>query len=153
MQRHEVIDARLEAKVVGCERIATFAPSASAMGQFCLALTLLELDLVSSVVFEASERHFLLVSVDRAIQPSVGSLVKWAPPKIHLKLSTNALQYWLAFALRYYRDGVGEVDHIDIDARPSPKADADTVLVFKVPSAKEALLPDQAKRQIRSFEE
>jgi hypothetical protein len=122
------------------------------MGQLCLALTLLEWELVSSVVFEAAERHYLEVSVDRSIQPAVGGLAKWEPPRIHLKLSKNSFEYWLAFALKYYRDGAGDVDHIDIDARTSLKGHADTVLVFKVPSAKEALSPDQARKRIASFE-
>lgn len=152
MDRYEVIDAKLDTKVVGNEKIATFAPSASAMGQFCLALTLLEWDLSSSVVFESNGRHFLIVSVDGAIHPSVGALAQWEPPRIRLRLSTNSLERWLAFALKYYRDGVGDVEHIDIDARSSPGGDADTVLVFKVPSTTEGLLPEQAKTLIDSFE-
>jgi hypothetical protein len=152
MERYELIDARLETKVVCSEKIATFAPSAAAMGQLCLALTLLEWDLVSSVVFEGNGRHFLIVSVDGAIPPSVGALAQWEPPRIRLRLSTNSLERWLAFALKYYRDGVGHVEHIDIEARSSPGEDADMVLVFKVPSATEELLPEQAKALINSFE-
>jgi hypothetical protein len=153
MERHEVIDARLEMRVVDDEKICVFAPSATAMGQCCLALTLIERDLVSSVAFEAGERQFLVVSVDRSIQPAVGALAKWSPPTVHFRLSTNSLEHWLAFALKYHRDGVGDVEHIDIEARSTPAGRADTVLVFQVPSSKKSLSPKQAKKKIGSFDD
>lgn len=151
-ERHEVIDAELETKVIGDETIAVFSPSAAAMGQLCLALTLLAVDLVSSVTFRGRGRTVLIVSVDGAIHASVSALAKWEPPAFRLRLSKNSLERWLVFALRYYRDGIGEVEHIDIDARSAPEGDADMVLVFKVPNASEALSLEETKKRIDALE-
>jgi hypothetical protein len=33
-------------------------------------------------------------------------------------LSPTELDYWANFFLKYYRDGIGEVDHLDVEAYP-----------------------------------
>jgi hypothetical protein len=119
------------------------------MAQVCLALALLSYDLVSQVVFGCDDRHFLIIEVDGQLSASDGSIGAWSPPKARLTLSRNELESWVCFALKYYRDGIGEVDHVDLDVRVAPRGASIMSVTFVVPNAKPPLSPEETERLLR----
>ena len=46
---------------------------------------------------------------------SICTLLDTKNDTLKLSLSTNLLDYFMIFLLKYYKDGVGEADHIDLD--------------------------------------
>jgi len=79
---------------------------------FCMNLSLLKFDLVESVV---------LIS-DKQLKIKKGKKLKNARGKVAVNIEgfeiiipEEEIDYWLSFFLAYYRDGVGDVDHIDLD--------------------------------------
>jgi hypothetical protein len=64
-------------------------------------------------------------------------------------LSPTELEYWLTFFLAYFRDGVGEVDHIDLDLTASGVKDTPGLfLTLAVPQASPPLSEEQARRRL-----
>ena len=146
MERRERISAALAFDVLVGENAIRFAPSDQSMGKVCLALALLWHELITQVVFECDDRRFLIIDVDSRLTASDGSIGVWSPPKARLTLSRNDLESCVAFALKYYRDGVGEVDHFDLEVRDAPGGMSVMSVTFVVPGAKPPLSPEEMQR-------
>lgn len=150
MDRFEKLDATLQMRTIDGQNTAVFAPSSAAMGQLCIDLSLLWHQLVTRLVLECAERQHLTIGVDEKFGASTGAVGVWSPPSIRLTMSRTELERWLVFALKYCRDGMGEVDHIDLEARDSPNGERETVFVtFKVPTAKEPLSQEELRKLLR----
>lgn len=150
MDRFEKLDATLQLQTLDGQNTALFAPSAAAMGQFCIDLSLLWHGLVTRLVFESTERSRLVIAVDDDFAPAVRAVGVWSPPTVRLTMSRTELEHWLVFALEYCRDGMGQVDHIDLEARDAPDGQKEVVYVtFKVPSSKEPLSREEFGKLLR----
>lgn len=94
--------------------------------QFCIGLCLLDKGLIDSLDLAGSDsdRVLRLQTVDRATS------VQFIKNKIVLSLDGTELERWVHFTLRTVRDGVAEVDHLDVDARlGGGEADSITIVV------------------------
>lgn len=74
--------------------------------------------LSEGLVPELSLRHLreetkVRLSVTETHARSVGTIMD---DGLHLGLSRTELESWIAFFLRYYRDGVAQVNHLDLEA-------------------------------------
>lgn len=66
--------------------------------------------------------------------------------KLALTLSKTEIGYWLAYFARYYRDGVAEVDHIDVEAVSTKGVGVDVRL--RVARSAPAVSPEEARRRL-----
>ncbi|HLL60585.1 MAG TPA: hypothetical protein VK338_02620, partial [Candidatus Nitrosocosmicus sp.] len=66
-----------------------------------------------------------------------------------LHITTNELEYWMHFFLKYYRDGRGEVPFIstDISANKSNTTKG-LMLYFKVPKVVKPISEEQLRRKL-----
>lgn len=84
-------------------------------GRVALELALLRVELCDMVVVRTtSGRH--VVRLLRGQVPTNASAV-WRDDRLELSLSSVALEGLLGFFLKYYRDGMADVDHVDLEAR------------------------------------
>ena len=84
------------------------------MPDWCLNLCLLKEKLVDTLVFLIGKKK-LKIEVDN-IEDSRRANVFFAPNQVHVKVDPAELERWVDFFLMYYRDGVAQVDHIDVEA-------------------------------------
>lgn len=137
MERFEKLDAEFEMLTIDGQNAAFFAPSHTAIGQFCIDLSLLWHGLVTRLVLESVEGRRLVIGIDEKFGASVRAVGVWSPPSVRLTMSRTELEYWLVFALKYCRDGMGDVDHIDLEARDAPGGQEVASVTFMVPRSKE----------------
>jgi len=111
---------------------------------WCLCLQLLQEGLIESFIF----RHNSLESrrlVEFRLETVSQSNVKEISNRIMISFTNRDLDCIRHFSLRYYRDGVAEVDHIDIETSGDTYNGYITILVEEsVPPVS----PDEAKRRL-----
>ena len=90
----------------------------------CLAFCLLQEGLILKAIFK-SRQSAVKVSIERLnSEPGGLSRANTNENECQIFLSMDSLGCVQHFLLKYYRDGVAEVDHVDIQARSSDGADA-----------------------------
>jgi hypothetical protein len=101
--------------------------------QWCLALVLLQEGLAASLlVSDGSGRPRLSVSTNDAISRNQRARINWERDVPALELGRVELEAWLHFFLKYYRDGVAEVDHIDLEIQTEKQGQKPTDVVLRV---------------------
>jgi hypothetical protein len=115
-------------------------------------LSLLKEGLTEALNFSNTGTEFWLqVKRDTRILKHERGVVSWRKTAASLSIAPNELDYWLHYFLKYYRDGEGEVDHIDSDIN-EVSSQSDSVrglfLVLKVPQAAPAVPAAEAKRRL-----
>jgi hypothetical protein len=68
-----------------------------------------------------------------------------------VELTPMGLKYMQYFFLRYYRDGVAKVDHIDIEAIGIDSEITDVYLTMRVGSSRPSVSPEEAKQRLRGL--
>ena len=64
-------------------------------------------------------------------------------------LSRTGLDYWATFFLKYYRDGVGEVNHLDVEAYPrNPNMARGLGIVLQIANALPPISGEEARRRL-----
>jgi hypothetical protein len=119
-----------------------------AIPEWCLDLCLLENDLIQSVVITNDPGTFkLTISKNPSLSRTERGRVKWHSGGAEIQISQTELDMWCDYFLRYYRDGIANVDHIDVDI--SPKKDARGLFItFKVDSAVPSIPEKEARRKL-----
>jgi hypothetical protein len=114
------------------------------------ALESLHKDITNSITISASQGSFKLrLSKDSTLQPSYRGKIVRKSSGIDLFVSNAELDMWLNFFSKFYFEGIGDVDHIDIDINPDSRDDEKGVfLVMKIPNAKASVSPEEAKRRL-----
>ena len=69
-----------------------------------------------------------------------------------LSLNRSDAEFLLCFLLTWYRDGVAEVNHIDVELVASQSAGKDCTLVVKAETSQPPLPGDEAERILREME-
>ena len=68
--------------------------------------------------------------------------------ELTLKLSKTEIGFWLAYFARYYRDGVAEVDHIDLEAVSTKVGGGVVDVRICVARAAPPVSPEEARRRL-----
>jgi hypothetical protein len=116
--------------------------------EWCLALCLLKEGLLSHVVItDRKETTKLKISVSPSKTLAVGE-VRWHDKYIDLIISRTELDAWLHFFLMYYRDGIGDVDHIDVDVTSNQGGSKNLFLVLMIPEARPPVSEAEVRRRL-----
>lgn len=119
-----------------------------AIRDWCLALSLLKERLVTALLInEEVGRGKLEIEVASQKKAPSRTQASFDPEKIHINITENDLDYVLHFFLKHYRDGIAEVDHIDLEVL-SPTESAEASICFKAPHAAPPLSAEEAKRRL-----
>jgi hypothetical protein len=139
-------DVKIEMEDVDNSRLVIVTFSTEAIAQLCLGLSMLWHRLVESLSLQGS--GVTLVFGRCGSDGDARALVSWKDRGAALKLSSKELEYWLCFFLRGVRDGMAEVDHIDVEADPSSSAELPGFFVLKVPNAAPPVSAEEARQRL-----
>jgi hypothetical protein len=115
---------------------------------FCLGLCLLEKGLASRVVIhDKSERVKLRLQSIKQPGQQPRTSIKVEGQVVDVSMSANDLDCILYFYLKYIRDGMAEVDHLDIAVHSDDKY-PDPTLTVRAPQWVEPVTLDEAKRRL-----
>jgi len=139
-------DVKIEVEDVDLERLVVVTFSPEAIPQLCLGLSMLWHRLVESVSLQGSG---FALNVGRAESDGdARAVVTWKHRGAAVRLSAKEHEYWLCFFLRGVRDGMAEVDHIDVEADSSSSTEPAGFFVLKVPNAAPPVSAEEARRRL-----
>ncbi|MCC6745759.1 MAG: hypothetical protein IT175_18000 [Acidobacteria bacterium] len=116
-----------------------------AVAEWCLGLCLLKEGLISILlVQEVAARGMLEVQLGTQRTRSLASL---DPSASKVSLTQNDLDYIQHFFLKYFRDGVADVDHIDLDVVSDTDSQQSTI-TFKVPDSIGPVSAEEARKRL-----
>lgn len=118
--------------------------------EWCLNLCLLKEDLVDTLVFLIGKQK-LKIEVEN-IQDSRRANVFLAPSQVHVKVDPVELEGWVDFFLKYYRDGVAQVDHIDVEALAISEESEDIYITFIVKDAVPPMSAEEARKILDKYD-
>ena len=117
--------------------------------EWCLNLCLLREGLIDSLTIIDEEGSYKLRVL---LDPSLArrSAVERSQSRgADAFLSRTELDYWATFFLKYYRDGVGEVNHLDVEAYPrNPNTARGLGIVLQIANALPPISGEEARRRL-----
>lgn len=119
-----------------------------ALADWCLGLCLLKEGLITVLlVREEAAKGTLEIQLAKPTKPRTRAQASFRPEATLVKLTPHDLDYLLHFFLKYFRDGVAEVDHLDMDVE-SLSDNQDSTIVFKVPASVPPLSAEAARMRL-----
>ena len=121
-----------------------------ALRDWCLGLCLLKEGLIETLTV-AEERGGAAVKIRVLDKPKVPGRanVNFRSDMSQLEVPRTSLEYIQAFFLRYYRDEVSEVDHVDLEAIDSDTGKRDEYITFCVPDSRPPVSAKEAEERLR----
>lgn len=135
MKKQLSIDISLSRSESDGEVKFTLTAGRASLRDLCLGLVLIKEKLVDSVVFTdlnsitTCEVTESAKSTQRRLQASI------ADKSVCLQLASNQIEVLLVFLLKYYRDGVAEVDHLDLEGVLQDHKSCGFMFTIKVPDS------------------
>lgn len=117
--------------------------------EWCLDLCLLGRRLIEAlVVLDPKSEVGLEIRADPAVPAEKVGHATWRSERAYVVVSLEEVGTWADFYLKYYRDGIGVVDHIDVDLDGTEQSRG-LFLVLKVPLAEAPLPGDKLRQHLR----
>lgn|SRR5574341_94789 len=130
MKKHLLIPVRMKRSTLPDWDSLVIEFSDESISDLCAGLFLLKEGLITSLsVSEKSGNGKLNI---RTLTDNDQSQVTWEANTAQIKLNENDFEYCSHFFLKYYRDGIAEVDHIDIEYAGDDSGAALGYIVMKV---------------------
>ena len=121
-----------------------------AISERCLGLCLLQENLIETLeLSEQISKNALKIRLGPKRQEDRVSRVALEPETSLLEITRNHLTYLLHFFLVCYRDGAGEVDHLDLEAINADTGKKDVYVTFQLPEAKPPMSREQVEALLR----
>lgn len=117
--------------------------------EWCLNLCLLKQQLVNPLVFLLGKKKLKIEVAN--IEDSRRANVFFAPNQVHVKVDPAELNHWVNFFLKYYRDGVAEVDHIDVESLAVSDEPEDIYITFIVKDAAPPMPAEEARKILDKY--
>ncbi len=115
--------------------------------RWCLLLCMLEKGLISGITISNGQANVLRIVFNNAYKSKWG-IVTWKGDFAELIIAKNEIELLIGFFLRYYRDGVADVDHLDFDMDPSRPGAKAATLTITVPRARPPLSNNELERRL-----
>ena len=132
-------------EVIDGQTVITLTLARNDIRDFCLCLCLLGENLVSEVLLRLPNQLGICLEQKPAYKEN--RLVR-NRSFTTLQLTQIELERLVHFFLRYYRDGVAEVDHLDIEANENTPNRMDAYVTFVVPDYLPPVSAAEAKRRL-----
>src|SRR5581483_3904940 len=128
--------------------ILTINLANSILEQWCLCLCLLYHGLTDTV--QVTDNQTLLnIQLGKNVKTSMRGLVFRQRNGYLITITKQELEYWLSFFLKYWRDGVAEVDHIDVELIPDKTVSTDEFdLILRVDKFAPPVSPTELYRRL-----
>jgi hypothetical protein len=121
-----------------------------AVQDWCLGLCLLTEGLIETLSIRG-ERPKMGVEIRLTANQEIGgaALISFKSDISQIELTRANLSYVQHFFLKYYCNGVPDVDHIDLEAMNKDTGDKGLYITFKVPHSRPSVSPDEAERRLQ----
>lgn len=121
-----------------------------AIRDWCLGLCLLNEGLIETLTL-AEERGRAAVKIRVLDKPKVHGRTNanFRSDISQLEVPRTSLEYIQAFFLKYYRDEVAEVDHVDLEAIDADTGKQDEYVTFRVPDFRPPVSAQEAEKRLR----
>ena len=118
--------------------------------QFCLGLSLLKEQLITQLTMATYNNTFRLQLEGAQYVSSVqrAQIKKHEKNVIGLVLSIDELEFWQHFLLKYFRDGLSDVDHIDLEIDEATDSWSGLYVTLKVDKAVPSVSEEEARRRL-----
>jgi len=144
MKKTLFLRSELTNQVIEGQPVITVTLTGDDILDVCLSLCLLRDDLVSELVLRSKQMGLCL---EQSANYDENWLVR-SPSFVRVQLTVIELERLVDFFLRYYRDGVAEVDHLDIEARENVPGQLDAYVTLVVPNYLPPVPSEEAKRKL-----
>jgi hypothetical protein len=121
-----------------------------ALRDWCLGLCLLKEGLIDTLTV-AEEHGSAAVKIRVLDDPKVHGRTNanFRSDIGQLEVPRTSLEYLQAFFLKYYRDEVAEVDHVDLEAIDVNTGKQGEYVIFRVPDSKPPVSVSEAKKRFQ----
>ena len=121
-----------------------------AIRDWCWGLCLLKAGLIDTLTVD-EERGKAAVKIQVLAKPKIPGRVRacFRSDASQLEFPLTSLEYIQCFFLKYYRDEVADVDHIDLEAINADTGKQDEYITFRVPDWRPPVSPEEAERRLR----
>ena len=137
----------IEVKEYATQKVLKIDFGTHPITEWCLSLCLLKENLIESLVISNDKFSLELLKDDR-IPESDRAQIEWNSEPKKLRLTQTELDYWIAFFLQYYRDGVAAVDHIDVEVSPAHSREKETGITIQVANVSPPLSEKEIRRRL-----
>jgi hypothetical protein len=146
MTKHLRLKVRLHLVRHSGQTVLNVELERDALTDWCLALCLLKENLIETlIVAEHAASRQIGFTILRGVKGTARTQASLSPHSSQVRMTPNDLDYLLHFFLKYYRDGVAQVDHLDLEAG---SGNDDAAITFKVSDAVEPLTAEEARRRL-----
>lgn len=122
-----------------------------ALNDWCLSLCLLSEGLIETLsVTEEREKMSVKIRIGARSETNRTARATLKPDMSFLEITHNDLDRLRHFFLKYYRDGVADVDHLDLEAINADTEKKDIYITFRVPDSRPPVSPEEAERRLRA---
>lgn len=119
-----------------------------ALADWCLGLCLLKEGLIPALlIHEEIAKGTLAIQLIGQTKHRVKTQASFESDATRVKITAGDLDYLLHFFLKYFRDGVAEVDHLDLDVE-SKTNDQESTITFRVPVSAQPLSAEVARKRL-----
>ena len=127
------------------QTVLSIVVAREALKDWCLGLCLLSEGLIETLLIAGNHgQNQKELRVNRLPQDFVGVRTRVTSGAWYLEIADTNLEYLQHFFLKYYRDGVAEVDHLDLEATTGE--DEAIYVTFKVLETRPPLTPEEAEK-------
>lgn len=148
-----LVPIRIDIEKLDYQKVVSIDLKSVAISDWCVSLCLLKEGLVSTLEFVGNSK--LIVQIDSSLQRSTRARVVASPDSIRLVFHPDEFDFLLSFFLKYYRDGVAEVDHIDIEglaySRESEEAE-ESYITFQMKDYQPQMSAEEMQRVLDKTE-
>lgn len=145
MKKTVMLRSELTDEVVEGQSVISLVTTPDDIRDLCLCLCLLRDGLVSEILLR-SPKDFG-ICLEQKPDYEENRLVR-SPGYVTVQLTATELERLVDFFLRYYRDGVAEVDHIDIEANENVPNRMDAYVTFFVQDYLPSVSAEEARRRL-----
>jgi hypothetical protein len=148
MEKVQKADFSITVEVIDGQQIIEIDLGSMLILDWTLNLCLLRRGLIESITYHTAKGSNLKVRIDTGLKVADRATVGIAPDNVYLAITATELDYWESFFLKYYRDGVAEVDHLDIEAQVNPPSKNCGYVILKVAKVKPPMTPEEVRKML-----
>lgn len=126
------------------ETVVKVSLNADVLDRFCIGLCLLKEDLIDRL-YLADTSGSNALQLERSAH---ATSIELRRDRINLAVGATELDRWLHFTLRAVRDGVAEVDHLDLEATETNQKRQRIDLVIAYPCSAPPVSSSEARRRL-----
>jgi len=119
-----------------------------ALCDWCAGLSLLKEGLIETLTVTEQREKGTKVQFLKESKVNGTDRVSFHADRSQVVMSGNSLDYAQHFFLKYYRDGLAEVDHIDLQAVDAETGNKEIYVTFRVPESVPPLTAEEARRRL-----